>query len=71
MEYRNSFSFIVSYELRKLFPYVAEINDTVMIFLRFPPTSVKSLRQQQRIYFQSSYRRKLENKKRKFQGDYF
>ena len=40
MEYHNRFSFVISYKLRKLFPYGTEIYDIVMIFLRFPPTSV-------------------------------
>ena len=35
MEYRNSFPFVISYELRKFFPYVPEIHNIVMIFLSF------------------------------------
>ena len=34
MEYRYSFPFVISYRLRKLFPYVPELHD-MMIFLRF------------------------------------
>ena len=37
LEYRYSFPLVTLYELRKLFPYVSEIDDIAMIFLRLLP----------------------------------
>ena len=64
----QGFSLVISFEIRKWFPNVSKY----MIFLRFPPNWIKSLRPKCCIYLRSSYRRKLKTKKpRTFNGDLF
>ena len=66
IEYLNSFPLVRSYDLRKLFPYVLELREIMMVFLKLPPSWVKSLNPKQCIYLQISYQKKLRILKTKF-----